>query len=352
MMKKPILTDFKQIAIIQTAFIGDTALTLYLVQAIKVYHPKSIISFISTPQASGIVSCSKAVDNIISFDKKGERKGLNGIKYIARHLRELNIECVISPHRSLRTTLISKFSKPVFSVGFNISAFSFLYSKGINYIKNIHEVERNYLLLSAFEDYNSINTRNIKIELDIHEGDKSFVESTLMFHNVMTDRNLVILAPGSVWATKRWNEEYYSSLAQKLVEKGYGVVLTGSSQDIELCNIISNKTQVLNLAGKTTFPQTFHLLSLASLVITNDSAPTHLAGIAGCPCIVIYGPTSPEFGFSPLGKRDIIIENKELKCKPCHIHGLNKCPVKTHECMVSITPEMVFEKAIMILGGS
>jgi heptosyltransferase-2 len=82
----------------------------------------------------------------------------------------------------------------------------------------------------------------------------------------------------------------------------------------------------------------------AKMVITNDSGPIHFAGLAKCPTIAIFGPTTPKFGFAPTGVNDIIIENKNLKCRPCAIHGSNSCPLGTHECMTSILPDLVYKE--------
>ena len=69
-----------------------------------------------------------------------------------------------------------------------------------------------------------------------------------------------------------------------------------------------------------------------------------MAGLTNCPVVTIFGPTSPIFGFAPSGDNDLVIQNNDLKCRPCHIHGLNECPVKNFECMKSIKSEYVFDK--------
>ncbi|MBK9246855.1 MAG: glycosyltransferase family 9 protein [Ignavibacteria bacterium] len=125
-----------------------------------------------------------------------------------------------------------------------------------------------------------------------------------------------------------------------MTKKGHSCVFVGGVEDIELCSRLAHNSKAISLAGETSLLQTIALLRLCSALITNDSAPTHLAWIAGCRTITIYGPTSPIFGFAPRGETDIILENTFLKCRPCAIHGGNVCPIGTHECMKSITPLM------------
>jgi heptosyltransferase-2 len=75
----------------------------------------------------------------------------------------------------------------------------------------------------------------------------------------------------------------------------------------------------------------------------------HLSVAVGTPVIAIFGATVPEFGFAPRGEKDIVIETKGLKCRPCAIHGGKSCPIETFECMLSIEPEFVFKKVMNII---
>lgn len=349
MKKKHNISDFKHIAIIQTAFIGDVALALPLTQAIRNINPDAEISFVTTPVSSSLISCVKAINHVISYDKRGLQEGMRGIRSIVDNLKERRVDCIIAPHRSLRTTLISFLSKPRLSIGFNKNSLSILYKKRVKYRKHWHELDRNLSLLSVFSEANNIKVELPEIELDISEHDKSYIESRLNWCHIQQGDKIVVIAPGSIWETKKWKKEYFARLALMLDNEGLKPVFIGSAQDKELCSEIINQSTGFNFAGETTIPQLFHLLKLASLTVTNDSAPTHLAGLAGCPTLTIFGPTSPIFGFPPRGQNDRILELADLKCHPCAIHGSKECPVKTHVCMTGITPEMVFKESLEII---
>ena len=347
-MRKPSLKDFKHICILQTAFLGDVVLTLPLVQAIKNYSPKTLITFVSTPLAASVTSSAKAVDYIVTYDKRGIRRGFDGIKFLANHLKAQHIDCILTPHRSLRSSLVSKLTGAKYSITFNKSALSLLYTRRVKYINNKHEIDRNLDLLRAFSDYDEIIKAHLSVEVEIHSADKSFVESTLIQHGIADGSKFVVLAPGSVWATKRWKEYHFANLANQIKSEGLGVVTIGSEDEKALGRRVVGDNG-FNFSGKLTIPQTLHLLSLASVLVTNDSAPTHLAGLVNTPTITIFGPTSPIFGFRPIGENDICLELSDLKCKPCSIHGANTCPIKTHACMEDLHPRAVLEAIHQIL---
>ncbi|MCD4732110.1 MAG: hypothetical protein K8R74_15995, partial [Bacteroidales bacterium] len=57
----------------------------------------------------------------------------------------------------------------------------------------------------------------------------------------------------------------------------------------------------------------------------------------------IYCSTVSSFGFGPLSENSTIVETKEkLNCRPCGLHGLQKCPKKHFKCALTIdTNELV-----------
>ena len=68
------LKDFKKIAIIQTAFIGDVAISLAIPEIIKSINPECRVNFVTTPQSAEMVQSAEAVDKAIIFDKRGKNR--------------------------------------------------------------------------------------------------------------------------------------------------------------------------------------------------------------------------------------------------------------------------------------
>jgi heptosyltransferase-2 len=346
----PDLSAFKNIAIIQTAFLGDVVLVLSFAQFLKDRQPDVKLTLITTPAATSVAQCSVALDNVVAYDKRGEFSGFSGIKKFVHTLRDHNFDCILSPHRSFRTSLLTQLLKPTYSVGFKNAAGSFLYSETVQYQQHLHEIERNFLLLKAFKNGAELLKANAPaVKIIIPDADREYTENLLLKNNIVPSDSMVMLAPGSVWATKRWRTEHFKKLADDLLKDGHKVILTGGKEDQILCSEIAGNSEVKNLAGQTTLPQTLALLKKTSVLVCNDSAPTHLAGLVQCPVISIFGPTSPIFGFAPRGKFDEIIQSEHLQCRPCQIHGGNVCPIGTHECMKSVTPEIVLKTVGKVL---
>lgn len=334
------LQDYHRITLIQTAFPGDVALALYTAQTIKNVHPSCRLSFVTTPVSAPLLECIPAIDRIIVYDKRGKERGVRGIWNMAKFLR--GEDCILSAHRSLRTSLLVRLAAPALSVGYSTSVASWFYRKRVQYPAALQEAERVLHLLSPFSDIPvEYYTQAPKPEILITPDLRDSAQHLLLESGCPPEQPTVFIAPGSVWATKRWKEEHIITLIPVIQAKGYAVILVGSRDDIPLCKTIASQTGALSLAGKTTLPQLLALLQGARVLLCNDSAPLHCANLVNCPVVAVFGPTIPAFGFAPRNNHDSIIELEGLSCRPCSPHGTQHCPIGTHECMSGITPEVV-----------
>ena len=80
------------------------------------------------------------------------------------------------------------------------------------------------------------------------------------------------------------------------------------------------------------------------LIVCNDSGLMHTATSVGVPVVSIFGSTVKEFGFTPFGVKNLIIENNNLSCRPCSHIGKATCSKKHFKCMVELTAEMVHKE--------
>jgi heptosyltransferase-2 len=339
------LNKSKRILIIQTAFLGDVILTTPLIEVIHQHFSEYEIDFLTIPDAANIFQSNPNLKNTIIFDKKGKDKGFKAFYSLARNLADQNYEICITPHRSLRSAYLTKSTKAAYRIGFDSSAWPGAFTHVINYQHKIHEIERNLSLLQplGIKKHQSLyypkifpTREDIKVVLEI-----------LQSLGMIDGQNLFAIAPGSIWATKRWPLIYFQKFCHLLSQKNMHIILLGSVDDAILCNIVEQTCDnCKSLAGKLTLRQTKYLLERCQGILTNDSAPLHLGMAANIPVFAIFGPTIPKFGFAPFGTHSKVFEREDLACRPCDIHGGKKCPTRTFACMEEIYPEIVFRKVM------
>jgi heptosyltransferase-2 len=98
------------------------------------------------------------------------------------------------------------------------------------------------------------------------------------------------------------------------------------------------------LTGETDLAGTVAVLSVADLLVTNDTGPAHISAALERPTLVIFGPTNPLTTRPFSTTADII--RRPPDCAPCM---LRDCPID-HRCMTAITPEEVFLRAVEMLA--
>ena len=336
--------------VIQTAFIGDAILTLPLIQTLKRNYPQSSIDVVVVPRTAEVFLNHPSISEIIPYDKRGRDKGIKGFLRLYSKLRKKNYELIIVPHRSLRSALLTWLLRPKLSIGFDRSSGSWWFKKIVHYDSAAHEIERNLSLLNPLR---ISSDESILPRLHPSVQDGQVVDSIMDDFGLNKQASIIAIAPGTIWNTKRWPADRFAAACKQLsTTKCDAVVLLGGKEDYALCAeimTISRSAKGFNAAGKLTLLQSAELIRRCKLLISNDSAPMHIAVAVGTPVIAIFGATVPEFGFAPRGPYDVIIEIKGLKCRPCSIHGGKHCPIKTFECMLAISPETVVNTAMPFL---
>ncbi len=152
-------------------------------------------------------------------------------------------------------------------------------------------------------------------------------------------KKMITIAPFAGHYTKEW--VYYKELIDILGKK-YNIIVIGEQMDSHRAEGFNQKN-LFNLCGKLDLIQITQIISKSKLLITNDSGIMHLGCGTGRPVISIFGSTVREFGFMPLRKNTVIIENDLIKCRPCHYHGRVLCPEEHFKCMREITIDRVLD---------
>ncbi len=341
----------QKILIIQTAFIGDVILSIPLIRVISQNFPEAEIHFLTIPASKNTVETLPYISKLWIYDKHNQEKGLIAFLRLIKQIRSANFDMVITPHRSLRTALLGFLSGISVRIGFKSSVGWVLYTNRVEYLSKFHEIERNLRLVEPL----NINIGHKELpEINITEQDQSKVDQWFEEQKILNQHKIIAMASGSVWFTKRWPSDYFRKLGEKISESGYRVIFIGSKQDQYLYAEINKHNNPLfyNAMGLFSLRQTAEIIRRSQLLISNDSAPTHLGVAIKTKVLTIFGSTIPEFGFYPYGDDDHIIQIENLYCRPCTDHGRHSCPQKHFRCMLEITPEMVFQKAMDMISAS
>jgi heptosyltransferase-2 len=323
--------------IIQTAFIGDVVLATSLVEKLHDWFPDAEIDFLLRKGNESLLAEHPFLHEVLIWDKK-EHKQQNLIK-ILFEIRKRKYDKVINIQRFAATGFLTAFSGADETIGFDKNPFSFLFGRKVKHIVSKgdiskHEIERNLDLISDFTDHGIVKPV-------LYPSQNDF-DAVLAYK----EREYLTISPASVWFTKQYPAQKWTSFINK-IPGSYQIFLLGASSDRPLCELIresSRHPDIVNLCGKLSFLQSAALMKDAVMNYVNDSAPLHFASAMNAPVTAVYCSTIPAFGFGPLSDKKYIVEIQEpLSCRPCGLHGYKACPQKHFFCAYKITDDQLLK---------
>ncbi|HEV7365672.1 MAG TPA: lipopolysaccharide heptosyltransferase II [Gemmatimonadales bacterium] len=314
--------------VIQTAFLGDVVLTTPLLS--RLAERDGPVDVVTTPAAASLLEHHPAVHTVLGYDKHGSQRGWRALRKIGTLLRARGYHRVVLPHQSLRSAVLALWSGAPERIGFADSPAAISYTRRVRRARQGHEVERLLALAGS-----SVGTAP-RVSLGLQPRDYSAADQWLAAHGVAP--RFAALAPGSIWGTKRW--PYYAELAAALDRPS---VIVGGVDDVPLADSIvaAARGRAVSAAGALSLRSSAALIERASVLVSNDSAPLHLATAVGTPVVALFGPTVPEFGFGPRGRDDAVLGLDDLACRPCSSHGPQTCPLGHHRCMRDLSVDTV-----------
>ena len=156
-------------------------------------------------------------------------------------------------------------------------------------------------------------------------------------HAAMQDRPYVVIHPGALQVTKRWDTGRYAEVARTLQNEGFTIALTGGPGEESLVAEVARHVAGTTILLGLTIPELGELIRGARLYIGNDSGPMHLATAVGTPTVVPWGSSDSE-AWRPWGAKSRVIQNP-FECNPCP--GYRCLVADTPLCIESVSVEQV-----------
>lgn len=326
-----------KVLVIQTAFIGDVVLALPVVQALHAQIPDAEVHILVRKGNEGLVQNRPDVAHVWIWDKQQGK--IRNLFQLARAFRAQHFDYIFNLHRFASTGLLTAMSGARHTCGFDKNPLSWLFDKRIKHTFELnrlanapyHEVERNLLLINDL-----VNNASKKPKFYLAEKDREKISQLCAETGA---NNWITIAPASVWLTKQFPAHKWVELIQALPADLH-VFLLGGKGDSPLNEEIMaqcGRSNVHNVAGKLSFMESAALMEQAAAVCVNDSAPLHFASAVNARTVAVFCSTIPQFGFTPLADRQVVIEAPTpLPCRPCGLHGKKACPQGHFRCAEDI----------------
>lgn len=338
-----------------TNWVGDTVMTVPALRELRRVLPHAHITLATRSWAEGLFRDADFLDDLLIYDRRP--RDLRAVARQTREWRRRRFDLALLFQNAFEAALIASAARVPVRMGYATDRRGALLTHSLTlpgwrgerhevfyYLNLVAELER--LLYGASD----IEEREPQFALNISEARKAQARGLLSTDGVRMDRPIVSLCPGSTNSrAKRWPAASYAALADRFItEAGANVVLIGSPDELEVSREVEGQMhhRPFMLTGKTDLAQVVAVLSLADVLITNDTGPAHIAAALNRPTLAIFGPTDPRTTRPFPSVAEII--RRPPDCAPCM---LRDCPID-HRCMTAITPDEVFTRAVAMMKGS
>lgn len=337
--------EIRKIALVNLQGIGDIVMITPFLSVLRKEFPGAMIDYWCYKENGSTLEQDKRITRI----RKRESDDLFSMDFLKTlsAIQEEKYDCVINLFPSQHSAMLTVLSGARYKLG------------------NLYNLETTSNNLKVKKGPKTWDTRenaaSIAAQLGITEYDKAALSIFLsakekegmkeVLKKEKVGKKFIVINPHATWQAKSWPQEYWKELLERL-SKNYDIVIIGSKKEREattqLLRTIKQKKQIRNVAGMFSLRQTASLLEKASLVITTDSGPMHIAIAMKTKTIALFGCTDPNILVK--GAKNITILSTFEQCpKKWRFNHNNEPPKEAQEMMRRITVREVLQAVEMNL---
>jgi heptosyltransferase II len=316
-------------------WLGDMVMSVGFIKQLDHFFPGAEVSIIAKEGIHELLPLFPGVKNVFIFSKK-KYKGLKGLLKFGREIRN-------TEQFDLFFSLPNSFSSAV--IGFASGA-----RKRIGYKQELRQI----LLTDSFQKPTGIHRAEEYVRLlEQYTGKKALVLDVSMRQPFQKNRSIVVNINSEASSRRLTISKAIQLLSDLRKNLQTKIILIGTSKEKafvdEVLSGLPDKNDVVSMAGCTSLPQLADVLGSASLMLTTDSGPAHLANALGTHTIVLFGAGN-ESHTAPYNQllRSIIRLGK-LSCEPCQRNVCLRFTIP--ECLEQLDNRVIINEVKRIING-
>ncbi len=323
-----------KILIIRFSSIGDIVLTTPVIRCVKTQLDVEL-HFITKKKYESVIAQNPYIDQKWYINKN--------IQEVIPSLKKIGFDYIIDLHKNYRSiALRRKLKSQAYDFNkINIEKWLMVNLK-INRLPNKHIVNRYLEAVSPL----GVKYDGKGLDFFIPPTTKTIILKKL-HPDFNIDQTYITLVIGATYNTKRPS---FTLLKEFILRSNTNIIIIGGPDEKELGLKLQQlkPEKTFNTAGDLSIEGSAYLIQQSEKVITPDTGMMHIAAALDKDIISIWGNTIPEFGMSPFfpnnsSSDSIILENKNLNCRPCSKLGKSKCPKKHFNCINDIQVDNILK---------
>lgn len=298
-------SQYKNILCIRPDNIGDVIMTTPALRALKEQTQGRKITLLTSKMAQSIVEYIPYVDNVIIHtfpwvQMYNYNTSQSEVEAIINDIKQRQFDAAVifnvyslNPVPSIMLAYLARIP--------NILAYSRekLYGLANYWVPDYeplfelkHEVRRQLDLVAMIGAHPS----NQKLSLKFSKNKISEVKNILQTLGINSNSQCIVMHIGVSEKKRQYPIELFSQAGRQLIERGYKILLTGTDEEKALVERVKKEigSATYSLAGMLDLGQLIALIDISSLIISNNTAPVHIAAAVNTPVIVLYATTNPQ----------------------------------------------------------
>jgi lipopolysaccharide heptosyltransferase I len=321
------------ILIVRLGALGDIIHAIPAAAALRNAFPDARIDWLVEARHRPMVDLISVIDRAVVL----ERPSMTGWLDVARRMREGRYDVAIDFQGLMKSAVLARASGASRVIGFSIWH---LREKGARpFYSEIHRdtpaeradhiVRQNLALLRSL----GVNDLTIRFPLaDVRSGALEEIRTA-----IGGEHPFALINPGAAWPNKRWPPDRFGEVASFLRDvRGLpSFVLWGPGEEGLAGAVVETSSGAARAAPPTRLADLLALSRAASLMVSGDTGPLHIAAAVGTPTVSLFGPTDPQRN-GPWSADDVTVS----RFGACGCHYERTCK-KAEWCLASIgVPEI------------
>jgi len=279
----------ESLCLLRTSALGDVTHVVPLVRTLQRLLPQTRLTWIIGKLEQRLVGDIESVEYIV-FDKG---KGMAAYRQVREHLSGRRFDALLHMQVALRANLLSTLVRAPLRIGYDHARSKDLHGLFINCRIPGRSGEHVLDAIASFVEPLGLKQTQVHWDIPIPPEAEDFAR-----RHIAGDRPTLLVSPCSSHEARNWRPERYAAVIDHASARGWQVILCGGPSNYERTFGKAIVDKCINppddLIGKDTLKQFLALARRASLILTPDSGPLHMANAVGTKVLGLHAASNPQ----------------------------------------------------------
>ena len=283
-------TPPQSLCLLRTSALGDVTHVVPIVRTLQAHWPQTRLTWVIGKLEHKLVGDLPGVEFIV-FDKGA---CWHGFRSLRTQLAGRHFDALLHMQVALRANLLSALIHAPLRIGYDHARSKDLHGLFVN--RRIAERSGEHVLdaMASFLEPLGLKQATVRWDIPIPAQAEAFA-----MQHLPVDAPTLLVSPCSSHTVRNWQPERYAAVMDHATTKlDWRIALCGGPSAHERAFgdaiVEKAKNKPIDLIGKDTLKQFLALARRASLVLTPDSGPMHMANAVGTPVLGLHAASNPQ----------------------------------------------------------